>query len=624
MLSEAEVTLRKVKFEELWRLLKVIDALIAQRSKSRWLKEGDANSKFFHKCLKLRKSRNSIKALKEDDGWVVSPFEVRSKVVNYFTNHFADHRWERPKLDGVNFLMLTGGDNDLLVAPFSLFEIEAVVKESDGSKSPGLDSFNFAFVKEFWYLMKDEVIIMFDQFYANEVLPKCMLAFFVTLIPTVSSPMELKDFRSISLLGSLYKLLAKVLARRLAGVMNSIISSSQSAFLKCRHLVDGVLVVNELVDFAKKAKKECLIFKFDFEKAYDSVDWGFLEYMMRRVGLCDKWGAWMKARVFGGSKSVLVNGSPTEEICINQGLKQGDPLAPFLFLLVAEGFSGLMRNAVDWSSFESFQVGRNGLVISHFQYGDDTLCIGKPTVENLWALKSLLRGFEMVSGLEINFYKSSLIGVNVDLEFMDMTCSFLNCSKGSVPFKYLGLPVGANSRSMSTWEPMVETLSGRLNNWGHKYISFGGRIVLINSVLNSIPIFYLSLMKMPVQVQRRIVRIQREFLWGGVGGGRKISWVRWKSVCQQKRNEGVRVKDIRVMNVSLLAKWRWRLLDGKNALWKNVLQAKYGNCVGRLVEGVVEFGRPSLPFGGRSWLILIILEAKIGLTRKWSGKWGMV
>jgi hypothetical protein len=270
------------------------------------------------------------------------------------------------------------------------------------------------------------------------VLPKSMLSFFVTLIPKVSSPLELKDFRPISLLGSLYKLLAKVLARRLAGIMNSIISSSQSAFLKGRHLVDEVLVVNEIVDFAKKAKKECLIFKVDFEKAYDSVDWSFLEYMMFRVGMCDKWVAWMKVCVFGGSMSVLVNGSPTEEIRIHRGLKQGDPLAPFLFLLVAEGFSGLMRNAVDRNLFEGFTFGDSGLVVSHLQYVDDTLCIGKPTVDNLWAIKSLLRGFEMVSGLKINFFKSSLIGVNVDNEFMEMACNFLNCSQGSVPFNYLG------------------------------------------------------------------------------------------------------------------------------------------------------------------------------------------
>jgi len=220
-------------------------------------------------------SRNSIKALKDNDGWVMSPLDIRRKVVDYFTTHVANERWERPRLDGMNFGRNSQGKNGLLIAPFNMAKIKVVVRESEGSKSSGPDGFNFAFVKEFWYLIKNEVRIMFDQFHVNEVIPKSMLSFFVTLIPKVSSPLELKDFRPISLLGCLYKLLAKVLARRLAGVMNSIISSSQSAFLKGRNLVDRVLVVNELVDYAKRAKRECLIFKVDFEKTYDSVDWGF-------------------------------------------------------------------------------------------------------------------------------------------------------------------------------------------------------------------------------------------------------------------------------------------------------------------------------------------------------------
>jgi hypothetical protein len=111
--------------------------------------------------------------------------------------------------------------------------------------------------------------------------------------------------------------------------------------------------------------------------------------------------------------SILVNGSPTEEINIHRGLKQGDPLAPLLFLLVAEGFSGVMRNVVSLKLFEGFEFRRNGLEVSHLQYADDTLCIGKAMVDNPWTLKAVLRGFEMVTGLMINFFKSCLIGVNV-------------------------------------------------------------------------------------------------------------------------------------------------------------------------------------------------------------------
>jgi len=167
--------------------------------------------------------------------------------------------------------------------------------------------------------------------------------------------LSLKKYRSIPLLGSLYKFLSKVLVATLSKVMNSIISGSQSAFLKGRNLVDGVLGVNEVVNLAKRSTQECLILKVDFEKAYDFVDWGFLKYMIRRLGLCDKWVRWMKAFVFGGNMSILVNGSPTEEISVQKGLKQGDPLAPFLFLLVAEGFSGLMTNAVNLNLFQGFE-----------------------------------------------------------------------------------------------------------------------------------------------------------------------------------------------------------------------------------------------------------------------------
>ena len=254
---------------------------------------------------------------------------------------------------------------------------------------------------------------------------------------------------------------------------------------------------------------------------------------------------------------------------------------------MAEGFSGVMRNVVELNLFEGFEFRSNGLVVSHLQYADDTLCIGKPTVDNLWTMKVVLRGFEMASGLKINFFKSCLIGVNVPNDFMEMACNFLNCSEGSLPFKYLGLPVGANPRSFGTWEPLVEHLSRRLNTWGHKYISLGGRIILLNSVLNAKPIFYLPFLRMSANVWRRIVRIQREFLWGGVGGGRKISWVNWNSVCQAKENSGLGLRDVRVLNVSLLAKWKWRLLDGETGLWKPVLVKRYGPNVTTLVEGAV-------------------------------------
>jgi len=218
-------------------------------------------------------------------------------------------------------------------------------------------------------------------------------------------------------------------------------------------------------------------------------------------------------------------------------------------------------------------------------------------MENLWTLKALLKGFEMASGLKVNFYKSCLLGINVDPVFMGMACNFLNCNQGSFPFRYLGMPVGGNPGRISTWDPLLEHLSKKLNSWGNKYISLGGRIVLINSILNAIPIFHLSFFKMPVEVGKKIVRIQREFLWGGVAGGRKINWVNWNLVCQPKELGGLGVKDVRLMNLSLLAKWRWRLLDGEYGLWKEVLVERYGKKACAKLAG----GEEVCPSGASKW-----------------------
>jgi hypothetical protein len=315
-LEEVEIVKRKKLFEELWVLLKNIDALTFQRARSKWLKEGDSNTRFFHNCIKGRKRRNNVKALRTLVGWVEGPTRVRGAVVDYFKAHFDNDVWARPTLDGIAFPCVSEQNVSDLTAIFTLEEITNVVMGSDGTKSPGPDGFNFAFIKEFWELLKGDVRIMFDQFHGNSFLPKGMCSYFLTLIPKVSSPQALGDFRPISLLGCLYKLVAKVLAGRLAKVVGNLIPNTQSAFIKGRQLVDGVVVVSEVIDFAKKAGKDCLIFKVDFEKAYDSVDWGFLDYMLCRFGFGEKWRAWMKACVCSGNMSILVNGSPTEEINI--------------------------------------------------------------------------------------------------------------------------------------------------------------------------------------------------------------------------------------------------------------------------------------------------------------------
>jgi hypothetical protein len=223
-LSDSDVVLRKQHFLELWHLLKSKEGSLLQRSRSRWLREGDANSTYFHNLMKGRSKSNKIRALELQSGWTEEPVLIKQEVVRFFKQQFHATHWMRPQLAGVQFPSLSEADNGSLVRPFSMDEIEKVVMDCDGNKSPGPDGFNFNFVKAFWNVMKVEIRILFDQFHGIATLPKSFLSYFVTLILKVNSPTSISDFRPISLLGCLYKIIAKVLVNRLAKVMEVLIA----------------------------------------------------------------------------------------------------------------------------------------------------------------------------------------------------------------------------------------------------------------------------------------------------------------------------------------------------------------------------------------------------------------
>lgn len=162
---------------------------------------------------------------------------------------------------------------------------------------------------------------------------------------------------------------------------------------------------------------------------------------------------------------VLVNSCLTQEISIQMGLKQGDCLAHFLFLLVAKGLSGLISRVVNLHLFSCFRVGSSSdLVVSHIQYADETIIVTDAYIDNLWAIKAILRGFERASSLKVNFSKSNLIGVNFGSTFLDLACDFLHCNRESPLFKYTVLHVGANPRIFVTWEPLVNLIIRRIHS----------------------------------------------------------------------------------------------------------------------------------------------------------------
>ena len=217
-----------------------------------------------------------------------------------------------------------------LIRPFSLDEVKQAVWECDNFKSPGPDGITFGFIKQFWIELKDDFFRFLNEFHRKGKLTKGVNSTFIALIPKIDNPQSLNDFRPISMVGCLYKVLAKVLANRLRAVIGSVVSDSRSAFVKGKQILYGIFIANEAIDEAHRLNKEMLLFKVDFEKAYDSVDLHYLDAIMVKMNFPTLWRKWISECVGSAMASVLVNGCPME-----RGLWQGDPLSPFSFLLVA-------------------------------------------------------------------------------------------------------------------------------------------------------------------------------------------------------------------------------------------------------------------------------------------------
>ena len=357
---------------------------------------------------------NAIESLSIDGKVLEKQEDIQQEAVNFFKKGFKEEYLNRPTFNSLDFRKLTDEESLLLTAPFSKEEIDEAVSSCDSEKAPGPDGFNFMFIKSAWEVIKNDIYETISEFWHSSRLPQGSNTAFIALIPKIGAPSSFKDYRPISMVGRIYKIVSKLPARRLQKVIHKLISPSQSAFIKGRQILDGALIASELIDSCRKAKTKAVVLKLDFHKAFDCVSWSYLDWVMSQMGFPVVWRKWIRSCVMTASASVLVNGSPTRPFKLQKGLRQGDPLSPFLFDLVVEPLSLLIHKALSLKKWEGIGFSNEGLKITHLQYADDAILFCPPKIDYLMNIKMTLIIFHLVSGLQVNFHKSSILGLNLE------------------------------------------------------------------------------------------------------------------------------------------------------------------------------------------------------------------
>jgi hypothetical protein len=283
-------------------------------------------------------------------------------------------------------------------------------------------------------------------------------------------------------------------------------------------LTDNAIIafecIHALQNGSANAGKFCA-FKLDLMKAYDRVDWKFLETSLRKIGFADKFIGWIMECVKTVRFSVRFNGKLIQKFCPSRGLRQGDPLSPILFLFVAEGLTSLMNNQINEGNIEELKICRRGPGISHLLFADDSLLFFKVKGDEARHIKNVLTAYEKSTGQLLNPAKSSLmLGQNVTEDEGAIVASILNVQNTSFEEKYLGLPIPEGRMKDDKFQPTKERLMEKCSDWTEKYSSGAAKEVLIKAVAQAIPTHAMSIFKFSAGLCDEFEQIIRNFWWG--------------------------------------------------------------------------------------------------------------
>lgn len=388
-----------------------------QKSRNRWLKEGERNTKFFHRSTIQRRIHNRIQQLKNPNG---ERTETREELETLLVDHFSDLLTESSPDRNQSIAAIascipkkvSNTQNELLNRPVDLVELEDAIKHMQRGTAPGPDEFTIDFFVHFWDLFKQDILQIVETSRNQWGILKAFNDTFLTLIPKEEGVDSPSLFCPISLCNVIYKITSKIIANRIKPLLPDLISEEQSGFVAGRQILDGILLVNEVAHSLRTTKKPRMLIKLDLAKAFDKINWEFIKAILTAFGFGDNLIQWIMGMISSSFFSILINGTPSKCFSPTRGIRQGDPLSPFIFVLAAEGLGRLIKQRILTGRLKGLNLHWGSETQSHQQFVDDTMLMAHPAVQEAKELKSTLSLFAEASGVEANPGKSSIYFFN--------------------------------------------------------------------------------------------------------------------------------------------------------------------------------------------------------------------
>lgn len=611
------ILLEKELIEEYENICLREEMLWMQKARAQWINDGDRNTKYYHTKALLHRRRNNISMLKDDNGmWESDQSKLQELAQQYFQSLYSTEGASQIgyRVPG-SFPHLPSHHVSALKRAITKEEVKASLFEMHPLKSPGPDGLHALFFQSQWNVVGGSIFREMQRIFEGGDINPSFNRTLIALIPKVDQPQTIKEFRPISLCTTMYKLVTKIIAGRLKEAMPFLALPQQTSFIKGRSITDNIIIAQEVIHTMrlKQGKKGYMAIKVDLEKAFDRLRWDFIEHTLLEARIPHEIVSIIMKCITTPTMQVIWNGQPSQSFQPGRGIRQGDPLSPYIFVLCMERLSQAINLEVSKGSWEPIKMGPHGPLLSHLFFADDLLLFSSTESKQIRLMSKLIQGFCEASGQKVSAAKTRVyFSKNVSTQLACTICTQMGFQKTDNLGRYLGVPLLHGRVLNDTYRHLVEKVKGKLSGWTASSLSLAGRLTLAQAVLSAIPYYSMQTTRLPSCITHELQRHVQSFIWNSNGSKKGVHLMKWEDLCCPKSHGGCGMKDFQAQNSAFLMKLAYRLRTEPDQLWVKVLSCKY-NWSATAHARLTKKARCSY-----MWRSLASLWADLDVGTKWS------